>query len=335
MDLEASIGFDADLSAIPELAARAERLGFSALWTAETRHDPFLPLALVAEHTSRMRFGTAVAVAFARSPTAVALTAWDLAHRSGGRFILGLGSQVRAHIERRFGMTWAGRPVEQLRDYVAAVRAIWRSWQTEEPLRHRGPHYRLSLMSPFFSPPPLANAEIPIYLAGVGPAMCRLAGEVADGLIVHPLNSPRYLAEVVLPAVASGADHAGRPLSAVRRTGSVLVGIGEGDREGVREQIAFYASTPSYRPVLARHGWEEVGVRLSELARRGRWREMPALVPDPMVEAFAVVAPWSELGRRLRDRYTGLLDGVALYRPFGAVTDDAEWSRLLAELRAA
>jgi probable F420-dependent oxidoreductase len=250
VELDAFLGFDVDLAAIPEAAVRAERRGFTALWTAETRHDPFLPLVLVAEHTSRIHFGTAVAIAFARSPTILAHTAWDLAARSGGRFILGLGTQVRAHVERRFAMPWSGRPVAQLRDYVAAIRAIWRGWDTGEPVQYRGSHYRITLMTPFFSPPRIGHPGIPIYLAGVGTGMCRLAGEAADGLIVHPLHSPKYVAEVVLPAVESGATHAGRDRSALNIAGTVLVAIGEDGRERVREQIAFYASTPSYSPVL-------------------------------------------------------------------------------------
>lgn len=332
MELDASLAFDVRLSEIAELASRAERLGFGALWMAETRRDPFLPLALVAEHTSTISFGTAVAVAFARSPTVVAQTAWDLAERSGGRFILGLGTQVRAHIERRFAMPWSGRPVAQLRDYVAAVRAIWQGWQSGEPVRHRGTSYRVTLMTPFFAPPPISHPEIPIYLAGVGPAMGALAGEVAEGLIVHPLHSRRYLAEIVRPAVEAGAARAGRPATDVALFGSVLVGIGEAGREAVREQIGFYASTPSYRGVLALHGWEGLGDSLSDLARRRRWSEMPRLVTDEMVDAFAVTGSWDELPGRLERRCAGLLDRVSLYRPFGAPTDDPSWRRLIAAL---
>ncbi len=336
MELDAGIGLDTRLAEIPELAARADRLGFGALWTAETQHDPFLPLALVAERTARIRFGTAIAVAFARSPTAVAQTAWDLAQRSEGRFILGLGTQVRAHVERRFGMAWSGHPVAQLRDYVQAVRAVWRAWQTGEPVRHRGPYYPVTLMTPFFSPGPIDHPDIPVYLAGVGEAMCGLAGEVGDGLIVHPLHSRRYLAEVVRPAVAAGAQRAGRDPGQVALSGSVLVGFGDAGREAVREQIAFYASTPTYRPVLDLHGWTDVGAALSEMARRGRWTEMPALVPDPMVDAFAlVVESWEALPAALQARTDGLLDRVSLYRPFGDPDDDAGWSSLLEGMHGA
>jgi probable F420-dependent oxidoreductase len=335
MQLDASIGFDTTLAEIPDLARRAERLGFGALWTAETRHDPFLPLALAAETTSRVALGTAVAVAFARSPAVTAMTAWDLAHRSGGRFILGLGTQVRAHVERRFAMSWSGHPAAQLRDYVGAVRAIWHAWQTGEPIRYRGSHYPISLMTPFFSPPPIEYAAIPIFLAAVGPTMCSLAGEVADGMVVHPVHSVRYLTDVAIPAVIGGAVRAARRRSDVQVSASVLVGLGESGREQVREQIAFYASTPTYRGLLALHGWEETGTRLSELARRGRWAEMPGLVSDEMVDAFAVVGDWDELAHRLQGRYDGLVDRIALYRPFGLEGDEPGWSRLLSAFRAA
>jgi probable F420-dependent oxidoreductase len=331
MELDASIGFDTGLDEIGALAERAENLGFGAIWTAETQHDPFLPLAVAAERTSRIRLGTAIAVAFARSPTVVAQTAWDLARRSNGRFILGLGTQVRAHIERRFAMPWSGHPAAQLRDYIGAVRAVWHSWQSGEPPRHRGPYYRITLMSPFFSPGPLDRPQIPIFIAGVGETMCALAGEVADGLVVHPLHSARYLTEVVRPAVTSGARRAGRDPAAIALSGSVLVGFGEAGRETVREQIAFYASTPTYRPVLDLHGWTDVGAALSDEARHGRWTAMPALVPDSMVDTFGlVVGSWDQLPAALMARYDGLLDRVSLYRPFGDPGDTGGWSALLA-----
>ncbi len=335
MELDASIGFDTGLQDMGDLAARAEALGFGAIWTAETQHDPFLPLAVAAGRTRRIRLGTAIAVAFARSPTVVAQLAWDLAQQSGGRFILGLGTQVRAHVERRFGMPWSGHPAAQLGDYMHAVRAIWHAWQTGEPLRHRGQHYQVTLMTPFFNPGPIEHPRIPIFVAGVGEAMCALAGEVADGLIVHPLHSARYLAEVVRPAVARGADRAGRDPANVALSGSVLVGFGDAGREDVREQIAFYASTPTYRPVLALHGWSDVGQALSEKARRGRWTEMPALVPDPMVDAFAlVVDSWDALPAALHARCEGLLERVSLYRPFGDPADDDGWRTMLAGMAA-
>jgi len=236
-------------------------------------------------------------------------------------------------LERRFGMSWSGRPVAQLRDYVAALRATWHAWQTGETPSHRGSFYRITLMPPFFDPGPISHPGIPVYLAGVGPAMCALAGEVAEGLIVHPLHSRRYLEEAILPAVASGVATAGRERSAVSISASVLVGIGPGGVEQVREQIAFYASTPTYRPVLALHGWEEAGEALSGLARRGRWTEMAALVTPEMIEAFAIVESWDGLADRLRERYEGVLDRVSVYRPFGDPADEPRWRQLITSLR--
>jgi len=271
-------------------------------------------------------------VAFARSPMDVAYQAWDLARYSRGRFTLGLGTQVAAHITRRFGMTWPEHPAEAFRDYVTALRAIWRAWQTGEPLNHRGPAYKLTIMTPFFNPGPQPWPHIPIFTAGVGRPMCRLAGEVADGFHAHPLHSPRYLAEVVRPAIAEGAAAAGRPASDVEVSSGVFVACGatqaETDRavEAVRKQISFYASTPTYGPVLGLHGWEDAHDQLRRLAARRCWEEMPALVTDEMVDSFSLVCRWDELASRMRERYTGLLDRVTLYRPFDPADDTVPWA---------
>lgn len=318
MRLDASLGFDTPLAHVPRVAREAEAAGVAALWTAETSHDPFLPLALAAEHTERLELGTAIAVAFARSPTAVAATAWDLARLSGGRFVLGLGTQVRAHVERRFGMPWSGHPVSQLRDYVAVLRAAWSAWQSGERPSFRGEHYRLTLMSPFFDPGPIDHPAIPIYLAGVGAAMTALAGEVADGLIVHPLHSRAYLGDVVLPALAAGAARGGRDPSAVTVAGSVIIATDDEEAAAARRTISFYASTPTYRPVLEHHGWGSAADALAGLARRGRWEEMAGLVSDQMLEAFAVVTRASEAREALDRRADGLMERVAPYQPFGA-----------------
>ena len=302
---------------IPALARAAEAAGYDAVWTTETQHDPFLPLALIAEHTTRLKFGTAVAIAFARSPMTLAHTAWDLAAQSGGRFLLGLGTQVKAHIERRFGMPWPESPVGRLREQIMAVRAIWHTWQTGERLNFRGEHYRLTLMSPFFNPGPIEHPNIPIYIAGVNTGLARLAGEVGDGFHVHPLHTAGYLREVLRPAIAAGAAKTGRAAEAVQLAGSVFVVGGAEEREHVRQQISFYASTPSYRPVLAHHGWEAAGAQLSTLAARGEWAAMPALVTDEMLAEVAVVAPGPNLPAAVKERYAGLLDRVTVYRAFG------------------
>jgi probable F420-dependent oxidoreductase len=308
-----------DLRAVPTLAQAAEAQGLDGVWFNETEADPFLGATLAAEHTTRLQIGTAIALAFVRSPTSLAYLAWGLARLSGGRFILGLGSQVRAHVERRFGMPWEP-PVARMRDVIGAIRAVWRSWREGAPLRHEGPFYTLSLMTPFFTPPPF-EGDIPIYLAAVNPAMCRLAGEVADGLHIHPLHSASYVKEVVLPAAARGLRRAGRPREALSRGASVILVAESGparDRSvaDARRTIAFYASTPSYRRVLAHHGWEQVGERLSRLAVVGRWAEMPALVTDEMLETFAVVADVDTIAARLRERAGGSIDRIVPYRAF-------------------
>ncbi|HHH81428.1 MAG TPA: TIGR03617 family F420-dependent LLM class oxidoreductase [Chloroflexi bacterium] len=330
--------FDAILPPLPlarvsTLAEAAEAMGFDALWSSETQHDPFLSLTLAAEHTSRLQLGTAVAIAFGRSPATVAYTAWDLAQLSGGRFILGLGTQVRAHIERRFGMTWPQSPVGKLREFVTAVRAFWRTWQEGEPLNVRGEYYRLSIMSPFFNPGPIDHPQIPIYLAGVNPGLCRLAGEIADGLHGHPFHSGRYLREVVRPSIEEGARRASRDPGEVCLAVSVFLVTSKEEAVFAREQIAFYASTPSYRRVMALHGWEEAAETLSALARQGRWDEMASKVTDEMLETFAVVAPEAELPQAIEDRYAGLADRIAPYIPFHPGERDDFWCRLVGALR--
>ncbi|HSB91413.1 MAG TPA: TIGR03617 family F420-dependent LLM class oxidoreductase [Anaerolineales bacterium] len=330
---------DASLTASPlrdiaSHAAAAEALGFDAVWTSETQHDPFLPLALVAEHTRSLHFGTAVAIGFARSPTVLAHTAWDLADMSGGRFLLGLGTQVRAHVERRFGMPWPASPVGQLREYIAALRAVWAAWQSGERLDQRGEYYKLTLMTPFFSPGAIDHPAVPIYIAGVNQALCRLAGEAADGLHVHPYHSVRYLREVVRPAVDEGRRRAGRREDAVAYAVSVFAVTDDAQAEFARSQIAFYASTPSYRAVMAAHGWEAIADQLGALARRGAWGEMGTCITDEMLQTFAVVAPGEALAAVLRDRYQGLADRLTLYLPFRPGEDDAFWRRLIEGLKS-
>jgi len=317
------------LKDVPAIAAAAERMGFDALWSTETIHDPFLPGALIAEHTQRLYFGTAVAIAFARSPATLAYTAWDLAQASGGRFILGLGTQVKAHVERRFGMPWPVSVVGKLREQIAAIRAFWQTWQSGERLNFRGEYYKLTLMSPFFNPGPIQHPGVPIYLAGVNPGLARLAGECADGFHAHPFHSPRYLREIVLPAIEQGAVTAGRQRTAITVSTTAFVVSRPEEEYFVRAQIAFYASTPSYRAVMALHGWTEVAENLSALAGRGAWGEMAGLISDEMLHTFALVVPASELPSALVDRYAGLADRLALYIPFMPGERDDFWQALL------
>lgn len=317
------------LSATAVIAKAAEAMGFDALWSNETIHDPFLPGALIAEHTRKLHFGTAVAIAFARSPATLAYTAWDLAQASGGRFILGLGTQVKAHIERRFGMPWPDSVVGKLREQIAAIRAFWQAWQSGEKLNFRGEFYKLTLMTPFFNPGPSDYPQIPIYIAGVNTGLARLAGEVCAGFQVHPFHSPEYLRTVLLPAIEQGAVIAGRGREAVQISATAFVVTSPGEDLFVRAQIAFYASTPSYRAVMALHGWDDVAEQLSALAGRGEWAAMPALITTEMLATFATVASPADLPQALMARYQGAVDRLGLYLPFVPGERDGFWRALL------
>jgi probable F420-dependent oxidoreductase len=331
MKFDASIGFATDLQQVATLAQAAEAIGFDAIWTSETQHDPFLPLTHVAAATEHLQFGTAVAIAFARSPLIAAHTAWDLAKQSNGRFMLGLGTQVRAHIERRFGMTWLP-PVPRLREYVQAIRAVWAAWQSGGRLNFRGSEYKLTLMTPFFSPGPIDHPDIPIFIAGVGTPLCKLAGEVADGFHAHAYHTHQYLSEVVLPAITEGAQKADRKREVIEIATMAFVALSEDEIEMQRQQIAFYASTPSYRPVLDLHGWGKVGEELGSLAARGKWEEMPQLITDEMLEMFVIIGSWDDIADKLHAKYDGLLDRVGLYRPFVPGIEDEQWRQLIAKM---
>ena len=332
--IELTMLFDAtlpptDLSAIPFLAQAAEGMGFNALWSTETMHDPFLPGSLIAEHTRKMNFGTAVAIAFARSPATLAYTAWDLAQASGGRFILGLGTQVKAHIMRRFGMPWPESVVGKLREQIEAIRAFWNTWQTKKPLKYRSENYKLNLMSPFFNPGPIKYPDIPIYIAGVNTGLARLAGELAQGFHAHPFHTQRYLREVILPAIELGAARAGRSRSEIKISTSALVVTSPEEEIFVRAQIAFYASTPSYRPVMELHGWEDTASQLSSLAASRAWADMAGLINDDMLRECAIIASPADLTSALMERYQGLVDRLGLYIPFVPGERDEFWKHLL------
>src|SRR5512146_286325 len=277
------------LKDVPALARAAEEIGFDALWTQETQHDPFLPCALIAEHTTRLNCGTAIAVSFARSPANLAYTAWDLAAQSNGRFILGLGTQVKAHIERRFGQSWPDSVTHKLREQIEVLRAFWDCWQNGTKLNYRGEYYKITLMSPFFNPGPIDHPNIPIYIAGVNPGLARLAGELCEGFHVHPFHSARYLQEVILPAIEAGAIKERRKRKGVSVSVTAFVATTPEEMNFARAQIAFYASTPSYRAVMALHGWEDVAEKLSAHAARGEWMEMPMLITDEMLAEFCLV----------------------------------------------
>ena len=317
------------LSTIPSIARAAESMGFNTLWSTETMHDPFLPGALIAEHTHNLNFGTAVAIAFARSPANLAYTAWDLAQASEGRFILGLGTQVKAHIERRFGMPWPESVVGKLREQIEAIHAFWNTWQNNQPLNYRSEHYKLTLMSPFFNPGPIKYPDIPNYIAGVNTGLARLAGETAQGFHAHPFHTSRYLREVILPAINQGAARADRNRAEIKVSTSAFVVTSPEEETFVRAQIAFYASTPSYRPVMELHGWGETARQLSALAARGQWADMAGLISDDILSECAVIAPTAELPAALLERYQGLVDRLGLYIPFSPGERDDFWRHFL------
>lgn len=317
------------LSMVPMISRAAEEMGFDALWSTETKHDPFLPGALFSEHTKVLKYGTAVAVSFARSPGTIAYTAWDLAQASQGRFILGLGTQVKAHIERRFGLSWPESPVNLLRDQIAAVRALWHAWQTGDKLNLRNEHYKLTLMSPFFNPGPIEAPQIPVYIAGVNTGMAKLAGEVADGFLVHPFHSPRYLREVIRPAIQRGTEKSKRSRDSVSVSVTAITITNPEEREFARQQLSFYASTPSYRPVMALHGWKDEAEKLSGLASRSKWDQMSQIVTDEMLEQFGTIATLDELPEKLYARYRGIADRLTIYTPFVPRERDSFWEYLL------
>ena len=300
-----------------EAAVEATALGYDGFFTAETQHDPFFPLAFAAAAQPGLDLGTAIAVAFPRSPMVMAMTAWDLARMSDGRFILGLGTQVRAHVVRRFSSTW-DRPVPRLREYIEALRTIWSSFQDSVPLSYEGEFYRFSLITPFFDPGPIRHPDVPIYIAGVGPHLSRLAGELCQGFHVHPFHTAGYLDQVVLPAIADGAARRGRSIEDVELATTVFVMTGESDAEveeamgPVRQQIAFYASTPSYLPVLEAEGWD-FGAELNALSKRGQWDEMASLVPDEAVLTVGVAATIDRLAETIRDRYGDRVQRIGFY----------------------
>jgi probable F420-dependent oxidoreductase len=316
------------LQDVPRIAAAAEAVGFDALWSSETQRDPFLPCPLIAEHTSRLGFGTAIAVSFARSPASLAYLAWDLAAQSAGRFILGLGTQVKAHIERRFGLAWPESVTGKLREQIEAIRAFWDCWQNGSRLNFRGGYYKLTLMPPFFNPGPIDHPNIPIYIAGVNPGLAGLAGELCDGFIAHPFHSRRYLSEAILPAISAGTARAGRKMGDVAIMVTAFVATTPQARELERSQLAFYASTPSYRAVMALHAWADVAEQLSAHAARGEWERMPALISDDMLAEFCLVVDEVDLPRALGERYGGLATRLSLYEPFVPGEQDAFWRNL-------
>ena len=316
MKIDGAIGFDP--SGIASAARRLEEIGYDGASAAETGRDPFLPLAVAAEATEHLELATGIAVAFARNPMTLAMAANDLHQLSKGRFTLGLGSQIKPHITKRFSMPWS-HPAPRMRELVLAIRAIWDSWRTGDPLDFRGEFYTHTLMTPFFNPGPNPFGNPKIVLAAVGARMAEVAGEVGDGLLVHPFTTARYLREVGLPALERGAAKVGKARGdlVVALPGFVVTGSSadqmEASARAARAQIAFYGSTPAYRPVLELHGWGELQTELHARSKRGEWDAMGELIDDEILETFAVVAPPEHVARAVLERWSGLVDRFSFY----------------------
>jgi probable F420-dependent oxidoreductase len=335
MKVDGGLGFELDRAA--DAAAEAEGRGYDAVWSVETSHDPFFQLLLAAGATERVELGTGIAVAFARSPMTLANIGYDLQRYSGGRFILGLGSQIKPHIEKRFSMPWS-HPAARMKELISAIKAIWAAWDSGEKLDFRGDFYTHTLMTPFFNPGPNPHGNAKIALAGVGELMTEVAGEVCDGFLCHGFTTEQYLREVTLPALERGAQKAGRTLADIEISGPAFVVTGTNEEEmvastaGVKQQIAFYGSTPAYRPVLELHGWGDLQDDLNRMSKEGKWKEMGELITDDILEAFAVVAEPEGIAPELTKRYGDVVQRLSFYAPYAS--DPERWAAVMRDLQA-
>jgi probable F420-dependent oxidoreductase len=338
-----TFAFGTDLRGVGRLASDASRAGFATMWFTESSHNPFLPCAVAAEVAPALGVGTSVAIAFPRSPMVTAQEAWDLAAQTGGNFQLGLGTQVRAHITRRFSTPWS-KPVAQLREYVAALRAIFQAFQGTAPLKFSGDYYSFSLLTDFFSGGPIEHPDVPVQIAGVNTGLARLAGEVCDGFHIHPFHSREYITDVIRPAVAQGAVRAGRSVDQVAMICPTFIVVGDSEaerapqRDAVRSQLSFYASTPTYQPVLEHHGFGEAGPELQQLVRNGDRAAMAAVMTDEVIAPYYVEAGWSELADTLHARYDGVADRLISYLSVGSWAESPElfdrWSDVVRAFNA-
>jgi len=328
-----------DLAAVTADARLLEELGYDGVVIEETKQDPYIVMALAAQATTRLKVGTAIAMAFPRSPTITALSAWTLQKLSCGRFTLGLGPQVRAHIERRYGMAWSA-PGPWMREYVEVVRAIWNRWQNNVPLDFRGPHYAINLMPPLFDPGPIEHPNIPIHLAAVNTLMCQVAGEVADGVRPHPICSAKYIANVMIPEVRKGATRARRSLEHFKICHKPLVATADTAAKlaprikDVRARLAFYVSTPSYRPAVEYHGLGELARKLSLLARAQEWERMPDQIDDEVLNTFAVVGTHDAIAEKLRRRFGDVVTSCEFSIAVNNEADKARLTQIVKDVHA-
>ena len=333
-------GLNGTIAQAGRRASELEQAGYSGVWTAETAHDPFLPLAVAADRTESIELGTSIAVAFARNPMLLANIGWDLQALSQGRFILGLGSQIKPHITKRFSMEWS-HPAARMREMIQAIRAIWDTWENGTPLQFRGEFYKHTLMTPFFAPDAkdLGDFGVPkIFLAGVGELMTEVAGEVCDGFFCHGFTTERYLREVTIPALERGRAKAGKTMDGFELVGPSFVVTGTTDEQmeqaatATRQQIAFYGSTPAYRKVLDIHGWGGLQDELNALSKQGEWEQMGTLIDDEILNTFAVVGPPESIAPELGRRYADVIDRVSFYAPYDS--DPERWLPVMEALKA-
>jgi probable F420-dependent oxidoreductase len=328
------------IDAIAAAARAVEAMGFDAATVPEAGHDPYLPLAIIAEHTQRITLATNVAISFPRSPMVTAQVAWDLQQLAGGRFQLGLGTQVKGHNERRYSAPWTGPPGPRMREYILCLKAIFESFQSpRKPTYFTGEHYQFSMLPPFFNPGPIEHPQIPIYIAAVNTYMARLAGELCEGVRVHPVSTFRHNREVLVPTIAKGAEKSGRPVSDIDVVGCPFLAVSQDEagleaaRAAVKQRIAFYASTRTYHSVLDFHGWTEVGQELHRFSMEGKWTEMPKLITDEMLEEFAIVAVGDDLAPKLKERSQGIFTSILLDGASALVADKAWLRRTIAVLQ--
>ena len=340
MKVDGGLGLTPDIEAIAANARAQEAAGYDGVWTAETSHDPFLPLVVAAANTERLELGTAIAVAFARNPMLLANIGWDLQAMSNGRFNLGLGSQIKPHITKRFSMEWS-KPAARMREMISAMRAIWHTWETGDKLDFRGDFYQHTLMTPFFTPEKsdLGDFGVPkIWLAAVGSMMTEVAGEVCDGIICHGFTTEKYLREVTIPNIAKGREKAGKTMDGFQISGPFFVVTGQNEEDmaaaeaATKQQIAFYGSTPAYKGVLEIHGWDGMQEELNTLSKQGKWVEMGNIIDDEVLNTFAVVAEPDKVAGELTKRYGDVVSRLSFYAP--GQSDAAQWRSVMDQLRA-